>query len=61
MSCGGCVSNVKRALLQIPEIIEADVQLSSQSAILKMNRIVDVEKLQAQLSKSGLYLIKELD
>ena len=27
MSCGGCVSNVKRALLQVPDVTEALQQL----------------------------------
>jgi copper chaperone len=59
MSCGGCVSNVKRALLQLPDVTEADVHLNPQSAILTMNKPVDVEELQAQLKKAGHYTIKE--
>ena len=60
MSCGGCVSSVKKALLQLPDVTEADVQLNPQSAVLTMNRPVKVEELQAQLSNSGHYSIKEL-
>ena len=60
MSCGGCVSSVKRALLQLPEVTEADVQLNPQSAVLTMIRPVNVEELKAQLSKAGHYSIKEL-
>ena len=60
MSCGGCVSNVKRALLQLPDITEADVQLNAQSATLTMSKPVDVKELQAQLSNAGHYSIKEL-
>ncbi len=59
MSCGGCVSNVKRALLQLPDVTEADVQLNPQSAILTTSKPVDVEELQAQLKKAGHYTIKE--
>ncbi len=59
MSCGGCVSNVKRALLQLPDVTEADVQLNPQSAVLTMSKPVDVEELQAQLKKAGHYTIKE--
>ena len=60
MSCGGCVSNVKRALLQIPDITEADVQLNPQGAVLTMSKPVDAEELQAQLKKAGHYSIKEV-
>ncbi len=59
MSCGGCVSNVKRALLQLPDVTEADVQLNPQSAVLTMSKPVDVEELQAQLKKAGHYIIRE--
>ncbi|MDQ6763516.1 MAG: heavy-metal-associated domain-containing protein [Bacteroidota bacterium] len=59
MSCGGCVSNVKRALLQLPDVTEADVQLNPQSAVLTMSKPVNVEELQAQLKKAGHYTIKE--
>ena len=60
MSCGGCVNNVKRALLQLPEVKEAEVQLHPQRAVLTMSKAVDVEELQAQLNKAGHYTIKEL-
>jgi copper chaperone len=59
MGCGGCVSNVKRALLQLPDITEADVQLNPQSAVLTMSKPVDVEELQAELKKAGDYAIRE--
>ena len=59
MSCGGCVSNVKRMLLQVPDIIEADVQLNTHSAVLTMTRQVDTEELQAQLTEGGNYMIEE--
>ena len=34
MSCGGCVSSVKKALMQLPDVTEAEVQLHPQKAIL---------------------------
>jgi len=60
MSCGGCVSSVKNALLQLPDVTEADVNLNSQSAALTMSKPIDVKELQAQLSRAGHYSIKEL-
>ena len=60
MSCGGCVSNVKRVLLQLPEVTEAEVYLHPQRAILTMGKFMDVHELQAQLTKAGHYKIKEV-
>jgi len=60
MSCGGCVSNVKMALLQLPDVIDADVQLNPQSAVLTMTKRISVEELQVQLKKTGHYTIKEV-
>jgi copper chaperone len=59
MSCGGCVSNVKLALLQVPDVTDAEVHLNTQSAVLTMSKPVYVEELQAQLKKAGQYTIKE--
>ena len=60
MSCDGCVSNVKKALLQNPDVEDAEVHLHPQSAVLTMNKSVDVDELQAQLNKAGHYTIKEI-
>ncbi len=59
MGCGGCVNNVKKTFLQLPDITEADVQLNPQSAVLTMGKPIDIEELQAQLKKAGHYIIKE--
>lgn len=50
MSCGGCVNNVKRALLQVPDVKETKVQLHLQRAVLTMSKSIDVGELQAQLN-----------
>ena len=60
MSCGGCVSNVKRALLQNHDVEEAEVHLHPQIAVLTMNKEIDVNELQGQLNKAGHYTIKEV-
>lgn len=59
MSCGGCLGSVKRALLQVPEVTEVEVQLNPQSAVITMNKFIHVDELQAQLTKAGNYTIKE--
>jgi copper chaperone len=60
MNCGGCVSSVKSALLKLPEVQEAEIQLHPQSAVLTMSKAIDVKDLQAQLKKTGHYTIKEV-
>lgn len=60
MSCDGCVENVKRVLLQLPDIEEAKVQLHPPEAILTMKTSIDVSQLQAQLHKAGHYTIQEV-
>ena len=60
MSCGGCVNNVKRALLQHPDVTEAEVQLHPQRAVITMNKSIAVDELQTQLKKAGHYTIKEV-
>lgn len=60
MSCGGCVSSVKKALLQFPGVEDAEVHLHPQSAVLTMSEPIGVDELQAQLNKAGHYTIKEV-
>jgi len=60
MTCGGCVNNVKQALLKVTDVTEADVQLHPQTAVVTMNKLITVIELQKQLSKAGQYTIKEV-
>ncbi len=60
MSCGGCVSSIKNALLKLPDVEDAEVHLHPQSAVLTMSEAIDVVELQAQLNKTGHYTIKEV-
>lgn len=60
MSCGGCVNSVKSALLKIPNITEAEVQLAPQMATITMSSQVKLEVLQTHLSNIGHYTIKEV-
>ncbi|HQT23633.1 MAG TPA: heavy metal-associated domain-containing protein [Daejeonella sp.] len=57
MSCGGCVSNVKKALMELPDVTEAEVQLKPQGVLLTMNKSIDTQVLQTQLDKAGHYTI----
>jgi len=60
MSCSGCVNHVKHALLEIPGVEDADVQLNPQSVLLTMREPVTMDVLQAQLGKAGNYSIREI-
>jgi len=60
MSCRGCVNHVKHALLEIPGVEDADVQLNPQSVLLTMREPVTMDVLQAQLGKAGNYSIREI-
>ena len=59
MSCGGCVKSVQNALLKLPDVEDAKVQLHPQSVEITMSEDISVEALQAQLNKAGHYTIKE--
>ncbi len=60
MSCGGCVNSVKRALLQVQDVEDVEVQLHPPSAVITMNKSINVNELQSQLNKARHYTIKEL-
>ncbi len=60
MGCGGCVKSVQNALLKLPDVESADVKLNPQSVTITMSKNIDLEELQAQLNKSGHYIIKEI-
>ena len=60
MSCGGCVSSVKNALLKLNDVEDAEVHLHPQSAVVTMSKPIDVAELQTQLSKAGHYTIKQI-
>mgnify|MGYP000668599091 CR=1 FL=1 len=60
MSCGGCVNSVRQILLQIPDVIAAEIQLNPPTAVLTMNKDIALEKLQEQLAQSGNYTIRDL-
>lgn len=59
MNCGGCVHTVTNALLKLPDVQEAEVQLHPQRALITMSKSIDLEQLQEQLKKAGHYTIRE--
>lgn len=59
MSCEGCLSSVKSALLKHPDVKVAEVHLHPQSSELTLSKSNDLSKLQARIKKAGNYTIKE--
>lgn len=57
MSSEDCVASVKQALMELPDVTEAEVQLNPQGVLLTMNESIDMNVLQAQLNKAGNYTI----
>lgn len=57
MSCESCVSNVKQALMELPDVTDADVKLKPQGVLLTMSDSIDTNVLQNQVGKAGKYTI----
>jgi copper chaperone CopZ len=53
------VNTVKQALLKLPDVTEAEVQLNPQKVFLTMSKPVSIAELQSQLTQAGHYAIKE--
>ena len=60
MTCPSCTTHVTGALLQLPEVQQADVQLNPQRVTLTMSKVFDVAELQAHISRTGDYTIMEM-
>lgn len=60
MTCGGCVSKVKKILEATPEVKSAQVQLEAPQGILFLQKEVSVELLNGKLSSAGNYTIEEI-
>ena len=45
MSCGGCLSNVKQTLLQIPNVEDVEILLQPPFANITMSKSINVNEL----------------
>ena len=59
MTCSACVARVKKELLNTKDVDDAEVQLQSPQAIIKMQKHIPLETLQERLQKAGNYVITE--
>lgn len=62
ISCGGCVSRVKKTLEEHPNIEKAEIFLAPKgAALITMNEELSVAELQKQLDGLNGYTITELN
>ena len=62
ISCGGCVSRVKKTLEEHPNIEKAEIFLAPKgAALITMNEALSVADLQKQLDRLNGYTITEIN
>lgn len=62
ISCGGCVSRVKKTLEEHPNIEKAEIFLAPKGAtLITMKEALSVDELQNQLNTLGGYTITEIN
>ncbi len=59
MTCESCSENVKEAILKLPDVTSADVNLKDGKAVIEMKKHIGISELQNALSQSGKYKISE--
>lgn len=57
MSCESCVNNVKQALMELPNVTDAEVKLKPQGVLITMTESIDTNVLQDRVGKAGNYTI----
>ena len=60
MTCASCVSRVEKALLKVPGVTSASVNLATEKATVEMLSTVPVQALEAAIQKGG-YTVKAQD
>lgn len=61
MHCGSCVANVKKALLQHPDIKSAEVTLDPPKAEIEMQNHINTDELRKIVEQSGEFFLKEVN
>lgn len=62
ISCGGCVSRVKKTFEDHPNIEKAEIFLTPKGAkIITMEETLSVDELQKQLNTIGGYTIEKIE
>lgn len=60
MSCAGCQANVERALSNLKEITNVEIDLKKSQAVIEMTAHVPLEKLQETLLKGSSHYTIEM-
>lgn len=58
MTCNSCVAKVAEALQQLPGILDVDISLKPPTAVLEMEKHVELSSLQKALDNAGEYVIE---
>lgn len=61
LTCSGCVTKARSALLKIGDITSAEIQLEAPQATISMEKHVTIFSLQEALRKAGDFTISESD
>ncbi len=59
MTCNSCAEKVKSELEKLPEVIKADINLNSNTAIIEMKKHLSTEEFQKALNPLSKYKISE--
>ncbi|MEO6695890.1 MAG: MauE/DoxX family redox-associated membrane protein [Ignavibacteria bacterium] len=59
MTCSSCAAKVKEELQKLPEVINADINLSSNTAAIEMNKHISTAEFQKALDPLNKYKISE--
>lgn len=61
ISCGGCISRIKKTLEEHPNIEKVEIFLAPKGAtIISMNKMLFVQDIQKQLDKLNGYTITQI-
>ncbi|CAC9575786.1 Lead, cadmium, zinc and mercury transporting ATPase (EC 3.6.3.3) (EC 3.6.3.5); Copper-translocating P-type ATPase (EC 3.6.3.4) [uncultured Gammaproteobacteria bacterium] len=55
MSCGGCKTNVEKALLALPDIHKVKIDLATKAVVVEMQSHISLDTLQQALLTAGLH------
>lgn len=55
MSCGGCKTNVEKALSVLPDISKVEINLGTKAVVVEMRKHLSLDELQQALVNAGLH------
>lgn len=58
MTCAGCANTVKQRFSGLPNVLDVDIDLDDQQAILESSKRISVEELQTALEGTAYSIVK---